>query len=136
MFKRFFILNGLGIVVGIIIFSILVGTHTIGSDATATKLTVNFAIFLFLFVIVNNFDRILPCCYHSFLFSFSLRGIIFFKVILIMNTVNLLILMFVLGYGLIAYPQMLWISASVEGSLKRAQNDAACQFRQMKVQYV
>ena len=54
MFKRFFILNGLGIVVGIIIFSILVGTHTIGSDATATKLTVNFAIFLVLLVIVNN----------------------------------------------------------------------------------
>ena len=50
-------------------------------------------------------------------------------VVIVSNTANLFALMFVLGYGLIAYPQMLWASASVDTSLLRAQQNAAAQFR-------
>ena len=50
-------------------------------------------------------------------------------VVIVTNTVNLFALMFVLGYGLVAYPQMLWTSASVDASLLQAQHNAAAQFK-------
>ena len=37
--------------------------------------------------------------------------------------------MFILGYGLIAYPQMLWNSADIDRSLKTAQQDAVSQYK-------
>lgn len=50
-------------------------------------------------------------------------------VVLLTNTLNLFFLMFILGYGLVAYPQMLWNAADVYGCLLTAQQNAASQFK-------
>lgn len=50
-------------------------------------------------------------------------------IILVSNTINLLLLMFILGYGLVAYPQQLWVSADVDKSLQRAENRVVAQYR-------
>jgi hypothetical protein len=54
---------------------------------------------------------------------------ILLTIILVSNTINLLLLMFILGYGLVAYPQQLWISADVDKSLQRAENRVVAQYR-------
>ena len=52
-----------------------------------------------------------------------------FAIIIVSNTLNLFALMFVLGYGLVAYPLMLWQSASSKTALLKAQQQAAAQFK-------
>ena len=91
MLKRFLVLNGIGLLAGVVVFGILIATRCVGSNTTAMKLAV----------------------------------------ILIMNTINLLFLMFILGYGLVSYPQMLWLASDLKQSLEKIQNSAAAQFRSM-----
>jgi len=59
----------------------------------------------------------------------SSNAAILLTIILISNTINLFILMLLLGYGLIAYPQMLWHTASVDNSLLTAQQNAVSQYK-------
>jgi hypothetical protein len=49
-------------------------------------------------------------------------------VVLMSNTLNLFLLVFLLGYALIAFPRSLWDSANLDGELSRAQARAAAQF--------
>ena len=66
-------------------------------------------------------EKILPSDGNALLFS----------IIIISNTLNLFALMFVLGYGLVAYPLMVWQSASSQTSLLKAQQHAAAQFKRL-----
>jgi hypothetical protein len=49
--------------------------------------------------------------------------------VLITNTIGLVFLMFLLGYGLVSYPLMLWGCGNIELRLLRAQQKAAAEFK-------
>jgi len=62
---------------------------------------------------------------------FSDSNALLLAVVLVSNTFNLLILMFILGFGLIAFPLDLWQRGGLESNLKKIQNEAASQFKEM-----
>lgn len=49
--------------------------------------------------------------------------------ILVCNTVNLFLLMFILGFGLIGFPKSMWVKSDIHRLLTSLQNSAAAQFR-------
>lgn len=51
--------------------------------------------------------------------------------VLITNTIGLTFLMFLLGYGLVSYPIMLWGCGNIELRLLRAQQKAAAEFKNL-----
>ena len=51
--------------------------------------------------------------------------------VLISNTLGLIILMLLLGYGLIQFPRTLWDLGNLEVALGQAQNKAATRFRDL-----
>ncbi len=52
-------------------------------------------------------------------------------IVVLTNTFNLIILMFILGYGLIAFPQILWYSGDLDYYLLQLQYKAAHAFREL-----
>ena len=52
-------------------------------------------------------------------------------IVLVCNTVNLFLLMLVLGFGLVAFPFQLWRKSDVRQDYKTIQNAAAAQFRHL-----
>ena len=58
-------------------------------------------------------------------------GAVLLALVLLNNTIYLVMLMLFLGYGLIAFPQSLWVKGDLERELKNSEHKAAVRYKNL-----